>query len=799
MQKNQARKILLVEDESQYALLVEEMISPANEEEYAVSWVDTLAEGKQALAGDNFDLVLLDLSLPDSQGLETLNEVLKKCGDTPVVVLTGVEDDSFGKTAIRQGATDYLFKSEISKRLLIRSIEYAIQRGKITLELKKYQTRLEELVDQRTVKLEQEIYEKKQAEKNLRLALAETQKREQEITALLSGAQAVLRYRHFPEAARKVFNICKELTNATAGYVALLSEDGKENEVLFLEAGNRKCSVDPELPMPIRGLRAVAYEKGEVVYDNNFMQSKWMDFMPSGHVDLDNVLFAPLKVNNQTVGVMGLANKPGGFSKNDLRLATAFGKIVSVSLMNSRNLDSLAESRKRFNELFHLMNDGVMMLEKIIDKDDFEIKFINKAALQMFNLEPGHAGGEPVSQTVSALNLDRFLSVLRKVYLENQPLFPPPVMKSLNDKSQWIAYYVYSLPTKEIVAVFRDITQQRNSREELRQSEERYRELIKSSPDPIAIYGQSGLAIDLNPAFEHLFGWKLAEVKGQKINFVPKDQQNATAAVLKTINQGGAVKNFITKRYTKQGDLLEVEISATAFKNTQGNILGIVVFFRDITEQRNLERKIRQNERNLRKILDELNTGIIMVDYHSHIIKYANPLALKMIGLPIQEVTGKVCHHFICKKKKDSCPITDRGEKIRMEETSLLTKEGIEIPVLKSAVLMEMEGKKTILSSFQDITNIKQAHAEIVAKGKLEAAMETAAVTCHQLNQPLQAIINLGEAALEDIEPDHQVKKDLENILANTRKMAEVTAKLSNITEYKTRKYSDQVEMLDVS
>jgi PAS domain S-box-containing protein len=750
-----------------------------------------------ALAGDLFELILLDLTLPDSQGLATLKEVLNKCRETPVVVLTGAEDDSFGKKAIRRGATDYLFKSEINKRVLIRSIEYAIQRGITTAELKTYQSRLEELVEKRTLKLEQEIHDKKQAEKKLTKALEETQNREREISALLSGAKAVLNHRHFPQAARIVFDICKELTNATAGYVALLSADGQENELLFLEAGGRPCSVDPNLPMPIRGLRAVAYEKGETVCDNDFMNSKWMDFMPSGHVDLDNVLFAPLKINKKTVGIMGLANNSQGFSDNDLRLATAFGEIVSVSLMNSRNLDSLANSRKRFNELFNLMKDGVMILEKPHDQENFKIKAINQAAINMFSLNSTEILGKDLSRAIPAFNTIGFSNILEEVYAKGAPHFPPPAMHNQKSGELWINYYVYSLPTKEIVAVLRDITKQQRAQEELKISEQRHRELIKSCPDPIAIYDLAGKVVDINPAFEKLFGWEKAEVKGEKIDFVPKDQIKPTAIAINNIKQGISIRNFITKRYTKRGDLLELEISATDFKNNQGDILGIVVFFRDITEHIKLERKIRQNEKNLRIILDKLNTGVVMINYKNHVISYANPLALEMIGRSFNDLVGKKCHQFICARQKGHCPITDKGQNMYLAENTIITSQGKEIPVLKSAVCLEMEGQKTILASFQDITTIKQAHADILAKGKIEAAMETAAATCHKLNQPLQAIINLAEAALEDIDQKNPIINDLKDIISNTQEMSKITKRLQNITEYRTSKYSEKFNILD--
>ena len=166
---------------------------------------------------------------------------------------------------------------------------------------------------------------------------------EAKLDAVVSGARAILGQQSFTDAARAIFDHCREITGAVSGYVALLSEDGQENEVLFLEAGGMPCSVAPELSMPIRGLRSIAYDTHSTTYDNDFMKSKWLQFMPDGHVALKNVMFAPLNIDGKTVGLMGLANKPSVFTDADAEIATVFGDLAAIALANSRQLDLLRE------------------------------------------------------------------------------------------------------------------------------------------------------------------------------------------------------------------------------------------------------------------------------------------------------------------------------------------------------------------------------------------------------------------------------------------------------------------------
>ncbi len=161
------------------------------------------------------------------------------------------------------------------------------------------------------------------------------------VNSLLKASRAILEHSEFEKSARVIFDEARKMTGAVSGYVALLNEDGSENELLFLESGGLECTVDPSLPMPIRGLRSECYHKKEVVYDNNFMDSKWEKFMPEGHVILRNVLFSPLILNDVAVGLIGLANKPGDFNEEDARFAKAFGEYAAIALKNAKNIEHL--------------------------------------------------------------------------------------------------------------------------------------------------------------------------------------------------------------------------------------------------------------------------------------------------------------------------------------------------------------------------------------------------------------------------------------------------------------------------
>jgi signal transduction histidine kinase len=175
--------------------------------------------------------------------------------------------------------------------------------------------------------------------------------RQEEMQALLNGAKLLLTSDSFLKTSQAIFNYCRELTGAKAGYIALLNKDKMENEVLFLEPGGLFCNLPLDLPMPIRGFRSVAYKTGRTVYDNNYSKSAHKKYMPKGHLPLHNVMFAPIKINNEVIGLMGLGEKPGDFNENDKRIVSRLTELVSIALINSRTLEALKDSRQKLNKL----------------------------------------------------------------------------------------------------------------------------------------------------------------------------------------------------------------------------------------------------------------------------------------------------------------------------------------------------------------------------------------------------------------------------------------------------------------
>ena len=123
--------VLYIEDNAADVVLVEEMLADEKNQPYSLENAPSLTAGMQRLAAGGIDLALLDLSLPDSHGLETFLTLKIEVSGIPVIVMTGTDDEALAVKAVQAGAQDYLVKRHLDTNLLVRAIRYAIEREKL--------------------------------------------------------------------------------------------------------------------------------------------------------------------------------------------------------------------------------------------------------------------------------------------------------------------------------------------------------------------------------------------------------------------------------------------------------------------------------------------------------------------------------------------------------------------------------------------------------------------------------------------------------------------------------------------
>jgi PAS domain S-box-containing protein len=490
-----------------------------------------------------------------------------------------------------------------------------------------------------------DITQQQQVEEELRQALASSQERQREIAALWSATRAVLEFHDFTEIAQSIFDAAKDLIGATAGYVALLSADGTENELLFLDTGGVECRVDPSLPMPIRGLRAEAYRTNQTVYDNDFSHNEFVKFLPQGHTRLDNVLFAPLAIKGEAVGLLGLGNKPEGFSENDASLAAGFGELAAIALVNQRAREEqerlireLDTERSRLTAMIENAPLGIMMAD-----ENCRILLTNPAADRLYLrplIHPEEYEGRLLPQYCYADNTP--------CGYDNRPLILSARTGAVHRDTEMAIIWpdgqrrdllVNTAPIRDhqgnisgAVGMYQDITSSKAAeRERLRLTQELeaqrmlLEEVLQQMPAGVIIAAApSGRLILANQQVPQIFRHPLLEAE--------EIQQYSQYRVFHADGRAYLPEEYPLARSLQRGEVVidedleflrgdgtrgTLRASSAPIRDGQGQVIAGVVTFYDITEQKRVEAQIRS-------LNEELHQRIIEVSERTAQVEAAN-------------------------------------------------------------------------------------------------------------------------------------------------------------------------------
>ena len=260
---------------------------------------------------------------------------------------------------------------------------------------------------------------------------------------------------------------------------------------------------------------------------------------------------------------------------------------------------ALRESEERFSNMFEHTSSGGAVYEPVDNGEDFVFRAFNPAAERITRISREEVLGNRLLDLFPNMDKSGLLGALQRVWKTGQEEHILPFYYKDEIREGWRENRVYKLPTGEIVALFDDVTERKQAEEALRDSKEKYRTVLNSNPDPVIVYDMDGRVLYLNPAFTRVFGWTLEEQKGKNLdNFVPEENWPETRMMINTVTVlGESFSGLETRRYTKDGNILDISISGSCYRDREGNVAASVINLRDITEQRKIETQLQQAQK----------------------------------------------------------------------------------------------------------------------------------------------------------------------------------------------------------
>ncbi|MEM7347340.1 MAG: GAF domain-containing protein, partial [Chloroflexota bacterium] len=327
-----------IEDEPEDAGLLQKLFTVQKRATFQIEWVDRLQKGLTRLAEPGIDVVLLDLSLPDSEGLQTFTRLQSQAPNMPVIVLTALADEALAIQTMQAGAQDYLVKGEATSNLLVRSVRYAIERKRTEEDLRQAYEEMEKQVKIRTRDLlksnkilKQQVVEKDRAEASLQ-AYAER------LVTLHEIDQAILEARSPDEIAQAALSHIRHLIPCERA--SLMTFDFTTNEVVIMATDNSsKTYLDTNVRLPIKAFHPTTeLQNGEikVVRDiSNTVSPSMVDKILQDE-GINAYISVPLIAQQNLMGVLNLgAGDPTVFTTERLEIAREITNQIAVAIQQA--------------------------------------------------------------------------------------------------------------------------------------------------------------------------------------------------------------------------------------------------------------------------------------------------------------------------------------------------------------------------------------------------------------------------------------------------------------------------------
>ncbi|MDD5440461.1 MAG: diguanylate cyclase, partial [Candidatus Omnitrophica bacterium] len=698
---NERLKILFVEDNAGDVGLVREMLKEAKGDTFDLLIARRLSDALEAAGNVRLDVILLDLTLPDSMGIETFDAVYGRYRSTPIIVLTGISDKNTAVKAAAKGAQDYLVKGAINADLLVRSIYYAIKR-------KQAEDRLSTIND----------------------------------CFLQFGADPL-------GNINRLVAVCGELLGGgTALYNRLEGE-------FLCSIGVWKTPKDYKTTDSAEGHICIDLIRGDepgVVFIPDLPKTKYFKTDPNVRkYNLRSYMGTVVRFGKNPIGTLCVVYQ------HDIRCDYADEKVIeiiasAIGIEEERlhSEDSLRESQKRYYSIFDdspmpLLEEDFSHVKERVDalkaqgvknfREYFEkrpdvipelvslVKIIdvNNATVNLF----GAQNKKDFRQGLNSIFVEETYAVARAEIVaisEGKTTFECETINqtfSGTPKRVYIKWTVipgYEESYSKVLLSMVDMTAHRQAEAHARDSDERFQHLTDNLPNMVFIF-YKGHIVYVNKKCVELSGYAAGEFYDDSFNYVkllaPQSRQKAEQA-FRQLMEGKQLKAAEYTLMAKDGRTMETLITGQGIDYNGGKaVLGIVT---DVTEYNRIQRQVRAERDKAQLYLDLVGSIVVSLDAKGK-VTLINKMGAEILGYRQDDILGKSwADHFVPASFRDEVKKYFKGlmsgkvEIFRYAKNPILTRGKEErIIAWNNIVLADDKGSPVgTLSAGTDITdNIK--------------------------------------------------------------------------------------------
>ncbi len=629
-------KILLVEDNESDIILTRRMLSGYSRRvKFSVDSATTLKQAVECLtrAEKKYDIVLLDMGLPDSNGVETIQRISQANPYVPIVVLTGLSDEEIGLATIQNGASDYLVKDKLTSDILVRTVFFSIERKQSEEEREKmlfFQLGLNSL--------QQALLKNSPLEDRLKRVTDDIVK-------------------YFDADFCRIWLVrngdkCENCMHASMND-PIHSCPNRDKCLHLITSSGRYVNIDG----PVHSRVPIGcYKIGKIVSgeerkfhiknaqtDVNVLDNQWAK-------DLGLKSFTGYQLvleGGDVLGVLGL------FSQNSIEpceeaMLDVISSNVAMAVHQSIMSEQIQESEERYRELFDGSNDALMTMEP----PSWKFTSYNRATLKLFRVSDAEQlkkltpwGLSPEHQPDGTLSSVRYKEMIEKTLKEGSAYFEWLHKRLLDGEELYTTILLTRIEKAGVHfvhATIRDITESKIAEEELRWKTALLESQVEASLDGVFVADKLGQKVLINKRLIHMWNIPYELIENQDtglfLKYSADISQNPTQ-VLEKIKYLSEHPHETSRDEIEYKDDTVLDMYSSPITDKVGKHLGRIWTFRDITDRKKAEIAIKQNATVINSIFLAAPVGITLMK--KRIFSKMNDLFAEIAGYSREELIGK--------------------------------------------------------------------------------------------------------------------------------------------------------------